>query len=53
MPVRDLVWLNNKGILVTGGWDSKIRFWDLRSPNPILDMQILGPVSINAYNNEL
>ncbi len=34
-PVKDM---NN--MLVTGSWDKTLRYWDLRSPNPIHTQQL-------------
>jgi mRNA export factor len=31
-------------MLVTSGWDGKVRFWDLRSPNPVKEENFGAPV---------
>ena len=36
LGVKGLVYLDNMSILISGGWDGKIHFWDTRSPNPVL-----------------
>lgn len=33
--VKELCWMNNLNLLVSGGWDGKISVWDLKSNNPI------------------
>jgi mRNA export factor len=39
-PVRSVGFLRSSNIVVSGGWDAKLKFWDMRSPNPVgvLDM---------------
>jgi mRNA export factor len=39
-PVKAVGYLKSTNIVVSGGWDRKLKFWDLRSPNPalVLDM---------------
>lgn len=39
-PIRSVGVLRNTNLVVTGGWDWKLKFWDTRSPNPVgvLDM---------------
>ena len=33
--VKTINWIPNMNLLVSGGWDSKLRYWDLRQPNPV------------------
>eukprot|EP01065_Artemidia_motanka_P013407 TRINITY_DN1741_c0_g1_i4.p1 TRINITY_DN1741_c0_g1~~TRINITY_DN1741_c0_g1_i4.p1 ORF type:complete len:388 (+),score=141.14 TRINITY_DN1741_c0_g1_i4:55-1164(+) len=33
LPIKGIRWLEQKQILVTGGWDGKLKFWDCRQPS--------------------
>jgi mRNA export factor len=39
-PVKAVAFLPRTSLVVSGGWDRKLKFWDARSPNPVgvLDM---------------
>lgn len=39
-PVKTVGYLKSTRMIVSGGWDSKLKFWDGRSPNPagVIDM---------------
>mmetsp|Transcript_16540 Transcript_16540/g.18374 ORF Transcript_16540/g.18374 Transcript_16540/m.18374 type:complete len:354 (+) Transcript_16540:112-1173(+) len=39
-PVKSVRFLRHSNLVVSGGWDKKLKFWDARSPNPVgvLDM---------------
>ncbi|KZT67404.1 WD40 repeat-like protein [Daedalea quercina L-15889] len=41
-PVRCVRWIESPqgGVLVTGSWDKTIRYWDLRTPNPVSTVQL-------------
>ncbi|KAA1467303.1 WD40 repeat-like protein [Dentipellis sp. KUC8613] len=41
-PVRCVKWIETPqgGILATGSWDKTLKYWDLRSPNPISTVQL-------------
>jgi mRNA export factor len=39
-PVRSVSWIADRGLLVTGGWDKALRFWDLRSPSPAANVTL-------------
>ena len=40
-PIRHLFSLKDmSGMLVTGGWDKSLRYWDLRQPNPVHVQQL-------------
>jgi len=41
-PIRALRWIPEKNLLATAGWDKKLRYWDLHSPQPALDLQLPG-----------
>ncbi|GJJ13087.1 hypothetical protein Clacol_007337 [Clathrus columnatus] len=35
-PIKSVKWIDaQNGILATGSWDKTLKFWDLRTPNPI------------------
>jgi mRNA export factor len=42
MPIKSLRWMNttNAQALVSGSWDKTVKYWDLRSPNPIGAVQL-------------
>jgi len=33
-PVKSVAYLSSN-IVVSGGWDNKLKFWDMRTPNPV------------------
>ncbi len=37
---KSAIWLNNLNVLMTGGWDGKLSFWDLRSQNPFFQYNL-------------
>jgi len=39
-PVKSVRFLPRSNLIVSGGWDRKLKFWDARSPNPagVLDL---------------
>ncbi|CAG0914771.1 unnamed protein product [Notodromas monacha] len=41
-PIRSVHWVKapNYTCLMTGGWDRNLKFWDTRSPNPMLTIQL-------------
>lgn len=39
--------------LVTGGWDSQVKWWDGRSPQPIQSVQLSAPVHAGSFNEQL
>jgi len=34
-PVKTINWVNSQNCILTGSWDSTLRYWDGRSPNPV------------------
>lgn len=34
-PVKGVGYIPNSNLVVSGGWDGKLKFWDTRSPNPV------------------
>ncbi|KAI0784157.1 Poly(A)+ RNA export protein [Abortiporus biennis] len=41
-PIRVVKWIESPqgGILATGSWDKTVKYWDLRTPNPISTVQL-------------
>mmetsp|Transcript_3502 Transcript_3502/g.3904 ORF Transcript_3502/g.3904 Transcript_3502/m.3904 type:complete len:465 (-) Transcript_3502:449-1843(-) len=39
-PVKCVHWIQESNILATAGWDRQLRFWDMRSPNPVASFQL-------------
>ncbi|TFK75084.1 WD40 repeat-like protein [Pluteus cervinus] len=40
-PIKVVRWMDAQGgILVTGSWDKTVKYWDLRSPQPIATVQL-------------
>ena len=37
-PVKTASFLAQQNLLVTGGWDATVRFWDIRQPNKVSDL---------------
>lgn len=34
-PIKGIGFLPSSNLIVTGGWDNKLNFWDARTPNPV------------------
>jgi mRNA export factor len=34
-PIKSVGFLKSSNIVVSGGWDRKLKFWDMRQPNPV------------------
>ncbi|GAB4819139.1 hypothetical protein N2152v2_006185 [Parachlorella kessleri] len=39
-PVRHVFYVKDMNMLVTGSWDKTLKYWDLRSPNPVHTQQL-------------
>ena len=39
-PIKSVKFLDQQQILVTGSWDKTIKYWDLRSPQPVGTVQL-------------
>lgn len=39
-PVRHCFFVQQMNMLVTGSWDKTLKYWDLRSPNPVHTQQL-------------
>lgn len=39
-PVRHCFFVSQMNMLVTGSWDKTVKYWDLRSPNPVHTQQM-------------
>mmetsp|Transcript_9115 Transcript_9115/g.11493 ORF Transcript_9115/g.11493 Transcript_9115/m.11493 type:complete len:346 (+) Transcript_9115:46-1083(+) len=56
-PVKAVGFLQSTNLIVSGGWDKKLNFWDARSPNPVgsidlpercYDLDVRGNVMVVA-----
>eukprot|EP00993_Chasmostoma_nieuportense_P001384 NODE_2270_length_1228_cov_32.694823_g2158_i0.p1 GENE.NODE_2270_length_1228_cov_32.694823_g2158_i0~~NODE_2270_length_1228_cov_32.694823_g2158_i0.p1 ORF type:complete len:366 (-),score=91.27 NODE_2270_length_1228_cov_32.694823_g2158_i0:69-1166(-) len=43
-PIKSVAYSEEAGLLITGGWDSLVKFWDLRQPQPAGQLQLPGPM---------
>lgn len=34
-PIKDIEWIPEMNLLVTGSWDKTLKYWDLRQSNPV------------------
>lgn len=41
-PVKAVGFIPERNMLVSAGWDRMLKYWDLRSPNPVLSVQLPG-----------
>lgn len=41
-PIKTVHWIkaNSYTCLMTGSWDKTLKFWDTRTPNPMLTIQL-------------
>ena len=47
-PVKSVGFLRSTNLIVSGGWDRKLKFWDARSPNPAGTFVSLVPQKIRG-----
>jgi mRNA export factor len=47
-PVKTLTWWSDANLLVTGGFDDKMKYWDLRQQQPVHTMPCPGKVQCIA-----
>lgn len=45
--------INNSSILITGGWDKKVKYWDLRAQNPVAELEVQDRVYTMDVKNQL
>ncbi|KIY02409.1 uncharacterized protein Z520_02547 [Fonsecaea multimorphosa CBS 102226] len=45
--------INNSSILITGSWDKTVKYWDLRTPNPVATLQCQERVYTMDVKNKL
>ena len=43
-PVKAVRFLPKSNLVVSGGWDNKLKFWDCRSPNPVGELNLGQPI---------
>ncbi|XVF67175.1 hypothetical protein PTKIN_Ptkin10aG0099400 [Pterospermum kingtungense] len=34
-PIKEMAWIPEMNLLVTGSWDRTLKYWDTRQPNPV------------------
>jgi len=60
-PIKGIGFLPSSNLIVTGGWDNKLNFWDARTPNPVgsidlpdrcYDLDVRGNVMAVATANK-
>ncbi|KAF8522895.1 Poly(A)+ RNA export protein [Hysterangium stoloniferum] len=40
-PIKSVKWIDAQGgILATGSWDKTLKYWDLRTPNPVITVTL-------------
>jgi len=39
-PIKSCIWIEQLQALVTGSWDKTLKYWDLRSANPVATVQL-------------
>ena len=47
-PIKSLTWWSEANVLVTGGFDNAMMYWDLRQPQPVHRMECPGKVQCVA-----
>ena len=53
-PVRAVGYLSASNIVVSGGWDAKLKFWDKRQQNPVMSFDMPERVyDLDVRNNLL
>lgn len=50
---KELVHYNNMNLLISGGWDNFIHFWDLRSPNPAISLNMNNKIYSMSLTRDL
>lgn len=41
-PIKSVAFLPSTNLVVSGGWDNKLHFWDARTPNPVGSIDLPG-----------
>ena len=50
---REVLYHDNYGIIMSGGWDGALHLWDLRSQNPVCTYQFHNKIYTMSYSKEL
>ena len=50
---KEVLYLNNYEILLTGGWDGMVKIWDLKSKDPITSFQFYNKIYSMSYARNL
>jgi mRNA export factor len=52
-PIAYIRHIQDKNLILTGGWDSKISYWDGRQPNVVASLDIGGPFACGDVRGNL
>ena len=52
-PIKEMHWIKDHNVLVTGSWDKTLRYWDLRSPQPVMTVNLTERVYCMDVKNPL
>ena len=50
---KEVLYIDNYNLVMTGGWDGKLNIWDLRSQNPVISYQFKNKIYTMSYKNNL
>lgn len=50
---KEVLYVDNYDIILTGGWDGAVKLWDLRANNPITSYQFYNKVYSMSYSKNL
>jgi mRNA export factor len=50
---KEAIWLSSLNLLMTGGWDGKLNFWDMRQNNPALTLDLQKKIYTMSMSQSL